>query len=215
MQRNVVAKTKRSKRIETEYEPAVLTGLQEAELIEYVNWSEGDMGLRSAMGQIVAKKADGTYGIRMVFDPEDNLIQKLDRIKRHRTIHRAMRSIGRHERTLRNAYTLAPKPPYVVKYFGHWCSGIVLAGSKQLARLVTACHIVSIEGKAAHAGEWRLIQDHYIRAMEAYQRACRAYLAAIELAKAVAIVPEPEPVREQLGHVCRVSAIYPCPCGGR
>lgn len=208
-----MGKTKRIKRNDSDNEPAVLTGLQEAELIEYVNWSEGDAGLRSAMGQIVAKKADGTYGIRMVHDPEDAMIRNLDRIKRHRTIHRAMRSIGKHERTLRNAYTVAPKPPYIVKYFGHWCSGVALAGSKQLARLVTACHLVSIEGKGKYPMEWKLIHEHQVRSLEAYQRACRAYLAAIELAKQASVVPEPAPVREALGHRCRVSVRYPCPCG--
>lgn len=206
-----------AKKKRTTQEPAaearVLTGLQEAELIEYVNWSDGDAGLRSCMATIVKRLEYGAFVQTEVHDPTDGLISRLDQIRRHRIIHRAMGSIGKHEKVLRNAYTIAPKPPSVSRFFGHWYSGIVLSRSGGVQKLAEACYIVSIEGKEKHPNEWRLIAKEQASAMVAYDKACAAYIAALKLAKQPIVEFGRRAKRETLPHTCRVSTVYPCPCG--
>jgi len=204
----------KKKKKEIQSEPDVLTGLQEAELLDYVNWSDGDAGLKSCMSQIVRRLEIGTYIQGNVHDPTDAIIGKLDRIHRHRVIHRAMGSIGKHEKTLRNAYTIAPKPACISQYFGHWYSGVALSKRTGVAKLVEACHRVSMDGMDKCPSDWKHIQKELTKAMLSFHSACRAYSAALKLAREPLVVPTEWEPPVGAPHTCRISRVYCCPCGG-
>lgn len=194
----------------------VLTGLQEAELIEYVNWSDGDMGLRSALGQMVAKMSNGTYGVRIVNDPEESLIANLDRAKRHRIIHRAMRSIGKRARALTQSYVLCPRPAYVTGVFGRWHTGIVLSIADDVGEVVEACRKIAVEGKGKHPDAHKMLEGLRRVATGLYNDACVAYVEALKKAREPLVAPSVYRGKrlETMPHECRVSEVYPCECGG-
>lgn len=199
--------------------PAVLTGPLEAELIEYVNWSDGDFGLASMLGNQLEKLQDETAGISTGSDAERPVLQRMDAVRRHRVVHRAMTSIGVHARTLMQAYTIAKKPAYVAKHFGPWKSGIALAIVDDVESLAIACRNVSV-GYADDAGagakkkaDARLIAETRRETERRYHQACKRYLVAIAEAKEQLVKPVAPRPRKQLEHVCRVgSPIHKCPC---
>jgi hypothetical protein len=194
---------------------SLLSGVQEAELIEYLNWSDASAGLKSALGIHLDRMRDGVHQVAFPKDPEDGIIRRLDMIARHRVIHRAMGMIGYHARTLTQAYTLALKPIYVVRAYGHWHSGVALAVCDDLEALVIACRDVQLGDPEQRKAAKALIHRLRVKVCKLFNDAVKAYLVAIQEARAQLVKPvEPRPVK-RLEHICRVgSPIHKCPCGG-
>ena len=193
---------------------SILSGLQEAELLEYLNWGDGDAGLASALGHHLDRMRDGMHQVSFPKDPEDGIIRRLDTIARHRVIHRAMGMIGHHARALTQAYTLALKPIYVVRAYGHWHSGVALAVCEDVEALVMACRDVQLGDPEQKKAAKALIHRVRVKVTKLFNDAARSYLVAIQNAKIELVKPvAPKPVK-RLEHVCRVSVVYPCPCGG-
>ncbi len=191
----------------------VLSGLAEAELIEYVNFSDADAGLASALGRHLERMQEGTHNVRYQTDPESSMIRCLDRIARHRVIHRAMTSIGQHARVLTHAYLIALKPRYVDKTFGYWHSGIALAVADDVGALVQACRDRELGEPEQRAGARAVIHKVRCETIRLYNLAAKAYLEAIAKAKIELVKPLAPVKLETVPHVCRVSEVYRCPCG--
>ncbi len=188
----------------------VLSSDQEAEILEYVNWDDGHCGLASNLGFVLDKARDGWADVQFEQDPERFIIQILDKVHRHRRVHRVMLAVGHHSRTLSHAYTIGRKPVYLDKQFGK-LAGVAASMVEDIGELADACRDIAL--KTATPDQSKLVARIKRDSAAAYYGACRAYVAARTLCGLGEYRgPKPSPA-PSLPHVCRVSAVYPCPCG--
>lgn len=189
----------------------ILSGQQEAEIIEYCNWQDGQFGLKSNLGDVAAMLRQGLFGITFSKDPERQLIKILDMTHRHRVVHRAMLAIGPHARVLAAAYVIARKPAYLEKQFGR-LSGVAISLAEDVEALAVACRRRALGHKDQEKRDRQLVADYRVESQRLYSRAVRAYQAALLAARAE-VVPTAPRVIVQVAHRCRISKVYPCPCG--
>lgn len=190
-----------------------LSGTEQANLGEYINWADG---IKSSHGAMVSAIEEyGAIGIgRSGGDPEDGMIALIDRKTGFRRIHGVMMAIGQaHARTLTRAFLIDRKPQCMDQVFGR-LSGVVLGLTDDLEALADACGRIAMGG--ASKADKQTVADLRVSSRRQYVAASKAYAVLIREVAPARVEPFGETSRTSPPHVCRIgNALHHCPCTAR